>query len=74
MGDFIAMPITSRSRHEEAIPIQNDSLVNGSLPKASWIRFDRVVSLNISLAIKELAEAEKALVDEAVARFCGQLA
>lgn len=73
MGDFIAMPITSRSRHEEALPIGNDRMVSGSLPKPSWVRFDRVISLNISLVIKELAEVEKPLVEEAVSRFCNQL-
>jgi mRNA interferase MazF len=45
-GDFIALPVTSRPQAEDGLPITNADLVRGSLPAASWIRTNRIVTLN----------------------------
>lgn len=52
-GDFIALPVTSRSYHKQSISI--GQLIKGELPKESWVRTDHVVTLNCSLVIKSFA-------------------
>lgn len=54
-GDFIGMAVTSRDHHADSILIEQSALIDGSLPKASWIRIDRVVTLNVSLVTKIFA-------------------
>ena len=73
-GDFIALAVTSRSHHELAIPIQIEDLDEGTLPVASWIRIDRVVTLNISLVIKSFATLNASVLHTshgALCRFIG---
>ncbi len=38
LGDFLATAITSQAGHVDGIPLQDDDLVEGKLPKASWVR------------------------------------
>jgi mRNA interferase MazF len=72
-GDFIALPITSRPQTEHAVPISAADLVHGTLPAASWIRTNRVVTLNTRLVVKTLARiSDKAVVD-AVAQLCSYI-
>ena len=72
-GDFIGMAVSSRSHHAHAVPLQNDSLVEGQLPKPSWIRTDRVVTLNASLVTKVFAKAEIKIHQQAVNGLCESL-
>ena len=53
-GDFIGMAVSSRSHHVNTVPLQNDSLVEGQLPKPSWIRVDRVVTLTVMATVPPL--------------------
>jgi mRNA interferase MazF len=48
-GDFIALPVTSRPQAEHGLPISSADLTSGSLPAPSWIRTNRIVTLNTSL-------------------------
>lgn len=69
-GDFNALPVTSRSHHPHVVRISAGDLVTGLLPVASWIRTDRVITLNASLVIKSIARVTEPLVAEAVERLC----
>ncbi len=74
-GDFIALAVTSRSHHELAIPLGIEDLDAGALPVASWIRIDRVVTLNVSLVIKSFAIVSKdalSAAQDALCQFIGQ--
>src|SRR4051812_2459082 len=51
-GDFIALPVTSRPQAEHGLLIAGSDLVTGLLPAPSWVRTNRIVTLNISLVIK----------------------
>jgi len=68
-GDFIALPITSRGYHEKSIPIMGH-LKEGQLPKQSWVRTDRVVTLNQSLIIKSFAICTSTLINKAMSNLC----
>lgn len=48
-GDFIALPVTSGPQSEHGLPITAVDMVSGALPVPSWIRTNRIVSLNASL-------------------------
>ncbi len=44
-------------------------LVNGSLPAASWIRTNRVVTLNSSLVVKVVGRVSERVVSVAIAQL-----
>ena len=69
LGDFIALPVTSRGYHEKSIVITGE-LKTGQLPKSSWVRTDRIVTLNSSLVIKSFAVCTEVLVNEAITEVC----
>ncbi len=74
-GDFIALAVTSRPQTEHGIALDPSDLVQGSLPLASWIRTDRIVTLNASLAIKVFGRASEVVISAALTRlwaFIGQ--
>lgn len=68
LGDFLAAAITSQPGHDDAVPLQNNDLVQGQLPKASWVRATRLFSLNqdnVTLTIGSLKpEAFAAIHDK----------
>jgi mRNA interferase MazF len=70
-GDFVALPITSRPQTEHGLPLVADDLVTGSLPAASWVRTNRIVTLNTSLVVKTVGRvSERSVAAAAVPRFC----
>ena len=44
--------------------------MRGSLPTASWIRTDRIVTLNASLVVKSIGHVSNGAVAAAVQQFC----
>ena len=68
-GDFICVAVTSVLTDEFAITINNASVLDGYLPKQSWIRCDKVFTLNESIAIKEYGT----LADEVLVRVRHEL-
>ncbi|MGV3635772.1 MAG: type II toxin-antitoxin system PemK/MazF family toxin [Pseudorhodoplanes sp.] len=73
-GDFIAMPVTSRPQYEHAIPLTAPDVIGGALPVASWIRTNRVVTLNVSLVVKTVGHVSEAVTAAAVAQLIAYLA
>lgn len=72
-GDFIALPVTSRPQAEFGLPLLPTDMIRGALPAPSWIRFDRVVTLNTSLVVKPIGHVSDAIVALAVERFCNRI-
>ena len=72
-GDFIGMAVSSRSHHINAVPLQSDALLEGHLPKPSWIRVDRVVTLNVGSVIKAFAITKMDVHRQAVSGLCEML-
>jgi mRNA interferase MazF len=69
-GDFVAVPVTSRQQSTNGLPLAPEDLLRGSLPAASWIRTDRIVTLNASLVIKTIARVSEAVIDATVEQLC----
>lgn len=72
-GDFIALPVTSRPQSEHALPLTPDDMTSGSLPAASWIRTNRIVTLNANLVVKTVGHVSERTVAAAVKQFCGHI-
>ena len=64
-GDFLAVPITSQSGYENSLGLQQDDFILGTLPKISYVRPDKLVTLNKSLVIQRIGK----LSDSAFARI-----
>ena len=71
-GDFIGMPVTSRASQPSGLALDS-RLRQGALPKPSWVRTDRVVTLSASLVIKSVGLAHESLLAEAVSSLCHHL-
>ena len=41
-GDFIGLAVTSVYTVEKAVCINEKSIENGTLPKISWVRYDKI--------------------------------
>lgn len=72
-GDFIAMAVTSQPGHADNIAILPSLMEFGTLPKSSFIRTDKIVSLNQSLIVKEVGKVTESLRLQAVRRLCSRL-
>jgi mRNA interferase MazF len=72
-GDFVAIPVTSRPQAEHGLPLAATDMVTGTLPAASWIRTNRIVTLNASLVVKTVGHISDRVVTAAVERFCAYI-
>ncbi|MFO1372209.1 MAG: type II toxin-antitoxin system PemK/MazF family toxin [Candidatus Competibacteraceae bacterium] len=72
-GDFLAMAVTSQAGHPEGIALNQIDMQTGMLPKASWIRTDKVISLNRALVAKEVGRVSATVRLQAVHRLCARL-
>jgi mRNA interferase MazF len=72
-GDFIAIPVTSRPQAEHGLPLMAMDMLAGTLPATSWIRTNRIVTLNASLVVKTVGRISERTVAAAVERFCAYI-
>eukprot|EP01035_Chromulina_nebulosa_P034041 gene34040-biopygen22095 len=72
-GDFIALPVTSRPQIEHGMPITAMDMAAGTLPAPSWIRTNRIVTLNATLVVKQVGHVTDARRMAAVERFCAHI-
>lgn len=72
-GDFIALPVTSRPQEEHGLPITQAEMVTGSLPAPSWIRTNRIVTLNSALIVKAIGRVSEDTVHAAIAAVCAYI-
>jgi hypothetical protein len=70
LGDFLAVAITSQPGHRDAISLQNDDLINGILPKQSWIRGTKLFSLNQEVVVAHLASLKTASFERIHCEIC----
>lgn len=72
-GDFIAMAVTSQAGHTDSIVILPNDMQSGVLPKVSYVRPDKIVSLNQSIVIKDVGKITDSLRLQAVRKLCSRL-
>jgi mRNA interferase MazF len=69
-GDFLAVGITCRTHHPNAIPITATDLATGDLPVASSVRIDRVITINQKLMLKTYGQTNPSFVDQVLDAIC----
>lgn len=72
-GDFLAAAITSQAGHDDAISLQDDDLVEGRLPKASWVRATKMFSLNRDIVIVTLGNLKLESFERIHGEICVRL-
>lgn len=72
-GDFIALPVTSRPQHDHSLAINPGDLIEGVLPAPSWIRINRIVTLNENLVVKRVGRLTTDAVAAAIDCFCAYI-
>lgn len=72
-GDFIGLAITSKSYHPGAIAVTQPDMQTGKLPKPSWVRTDKVFTLNESMTVKTVGQLTAELLRQTLSALCGKL-
>jgi len=65
--------VTSRPQSEHGVALAPADLLHGHLPAPSWIRTDRIVTLNATLIVKSIGQVSDRAIDAAVERFCATI-
>ena len=53
-GDFLAVQVTSQAGHSGALAVQDSDLSIGKFPKPSYIRPEKLFTLNVSLVAQRV--------------------
>ena len=64
-GDFVALAVTSAPHPEPAIPLTSADITDGTLPKPSWIRVNKVFTLSEQSIIKHVGKVKLECVGNA---------
>jgi hypothetical protein len=57
-GIFVACPVTSRGGWPNARQVSAADMADGSLPLASWVRADKVVTLHTGLVVRQFGRVK----------------
>lgn len=69
-GDFIALAVTTIPHPEPAIQLTSADVIDGSLPKTSWIRVDKVFTLSEQSIVKHIGQIKAECVGKALKGLC----
>ena len=69
-GDFIGLAVTSVPTDKHSMEIEAGVVSDGSLPKRSWLRLDKVFTLNISRVEGMFARVSASFRFQALQGFC----
>ena len=70
-GDFIALAVTTVPHPEPAVPLTTTDIIDGILPKPSWIRVDKVFTLSEQSIVKHVGKINAECVGRALKGLCG---
>jgi len=69
-GDFIALAVTTVPQIVPSVPLTSADLSDGSLPKPSWIRVDKVFTLSEQSIVKHIGKVKGECVGKALKGLC----
>ena len=69
-GDFIGLAVTSVPQPEPHIAIGTGSLSQGALPKPSWVRVDKVFTLEQRLLLRSFGRVTSTTLQQVVSALC----
>lgn len=71
--DFVALAISSAGHHGHSLPIAQQDLSSGRLVKSSFVRADKLYTLNAQAVQQSYGKAKPALIDKARKEMCAAL-
>ncbi len=72
-GDFLAAAVTSHTGHDDAITLQDDDIIEGRLPKTSYVRATKLFSLNGDVVVAALGSLKLESFERIHASICTRL-
>ena len=72
-GDFIGLAVTTTINPPHAIALDATSLNWGSLPKPSWVRTDKIFTLDTGLIGQDFGEVSQKVLDNVLEMLCRNL-
>ena len=69
-GDFISLPVTSVQTEESSVCIRAESMNEGSLPKISWARYDKVFTLSTSSIKRKYGTLRVEILEQIKDKLC----
>ncbi|MBF0446133.1 MAG: type II toxin-antitoxin system PemK/MazF family toxin [Magnetococcales bacterium] len=72
-SDFICLAVTSVPTAEHAIILDYDALIDGDLPKRSWVRTDKIFTLNTKLVKGVFAQTSPSFFKQILKNLCNIL-
>ncbi len=69
-GDFIGLAVTSVPTEANAFCIQPDAMEHGKLPKNSWVRYDKVFTLDSALVNKKYGSLQNNVFRKITNHLC----
>jgi mRNA interferase MazF len=69
-GDFIACPVTSRPGWDHGWPLRPSDLAEGTLPRDSWVRVDKVVTPHSGSVVRRFGRVNEAFRIAIAASVC----
>ena len=72
-GDFIAAGITSVAQQDHAVTLDPSCLVEGSLPRKSWVRTDKIFTLGTDSIAKAFGTLRPEVFSTARTAICQNL-
>ena len=72
-GDFLAVAVTSVPTAVLAVPITNDDLADGLLPKPSWTRCDKLFTLSEAAIVSHSGTLRAGTLNAVLAVACPNL-
>ena len=69
-ADFIGLAVTSVAQPRDAMPVGTTDLVEGTLPTACWIRFDKVFTLSESSIVKTFGAVSPQTIQAVLQGLC----
>lgn len=68
--DMVCLAITSSPLHQAAFPLDNECFLEGVLPKSSWVRLDKVYTLNTGLFVGRFGSLHAEVFERVKRHFC----
>ena len=70
VGDVLAAAVRCNGHDILALALDRFDMTRGHLPSASWVRVDRLITLNQSLASKTFGAVKPEYLDGVIAKAC----
>jgi mRNA interferase MazF len=70
-GDFLAAAITSQAGHEDGFVFSQNDLVEGHLPKTSWVRVAKLYTLNRDCVVSRFGVFKPDVFARVRLKVCG---